>query len=345
MTKIPGYNLLAMQSPRIKLTVFADLEPVKFCGLLVACQPRWNDLIWKDFNHRAKITFRKQAISPSVPSPLFIEPCSRLQPKKESREMILPLRIRLPADYFLCRDFRRRERILERRYNLRMQSQRARARKIILKLRQAYGEPAWNDKPPVDELISTVLSQNTNDANRDKAFTALRKRFPTWEDVLNASTADVVAAIHPAGLGPQKGPRIRAILQTIQAERGRIELDFLRGLPPEKAREWLMRLPGVGPKTAAIVMQFALGMPAFPVDTHVYRVTGRLGLRAEKLSLAAAHEHLAQLFAPEAYASAHLNLIRLGREVCRARTPDCPRCPVRGLCPYYRRLKTTVRKP
>ena len=91
--------------------------------------------------------------------------------------------------------------------------------------------------------------------------------------------------------------------------------------------------------------QFALGLPAFPVDTHVYRVTGRLGLRAEKLSLAAAHEHLAQLFAPEAYASAHLNLIRLGREVCRARTPDCPRCPVRGLCPYYRRLKTTVRKP
>jgi endonuclease-3 len=233
----------------------------------------------------------------------------------------------------------------ERRYNPCMHSQRVRARKIFLKLREAYGEPAWDDKPPVDELISTVLSQNTNDANRDKAFTALRAKFPAWEDVLNGSTADVVAAIRPAGLGPQKGPRIRNILQTIQAERGRIELDFLRGMPPHETREWLMRLPGVGPKTAAIVMLFALGMPAFPVDTHVYRVTGRLGLRAAKLTPDASHEHLANLFAPEDYASAHLNLIRLGREVCHARRPDCPRCPVSSMCPYYRRLKNQGRRP
>jgi endonuclease-3 len=226
-----------------------------------------------------------------------------------------------------------------------MQSERAKAQKIFSILRQTYGDPAWNLKPPVDELISTVLSQNTNDANRDKAFTALQARFPRWEDVLESPVADVVAAIHPAGLGPQKGPRIRNILQIIAKARGRIELDFLRGLPPDETREWLRHLPGVGPKTAAIVMLFALGMPAFPVDTHVYRVTGRLGLRAANMTAEAAHEHLAMLFSPEQYAFAHLNLIRLGREVCRARKPECPRCPLRRTCSYYRKLKAASRKP
>jgi len=194
-------------------------------------------------------------------------------------------------------------------------------------------------------LISTILSQNTNDANRDKAFTSLRARFPNWEDVPESPVADVVAAIRPAGLGPQKGPRIRDILQTIRKTRGRIELDFLRELPREDARTWLRNLPGVGPKTAAIVMLFALGMPAFPVDTHVYRVTGRLGLRAPELSVEAAHARLEKLIAPEEYARAHLLLIRLGREVCHARKPECPLCPLRSMCPYYRRLRTTARKP
>jgi len=226
-----------------------------------------------------------------------------------------------------------------------MQSRRIRAQKILATLRQAYGEPAWESKPPVDELISTILSQNTNDANRDKAFRSLRARFPEWEDVLASPASDVVAAIRPAGLGPQKGPRIRTILQTIQKTRGRIELDFLRGLPPDEAREWLLELPGVGPKTAAIVMLFALDLPAFPVDTHVYRVTGRLGLRAPNLTVEAAHETLGELFTPGEYASAHLNLIRLGREVCHARKPECPRCPLRSLCPYYRSLRITARKP
>jgi endonuclease-3 len=226
-----------------------------------------------------------------------------------------------------------------------MPSQRARAQRIFYLLRQTYGEPAWDRKPPVDELISTILSQNTNDANRDKAFTALRARFPRWEDVLERPAADVVAAIRPAGLGPQKGPRIRNILRIIQKTRGRIELDFLRGRKPSETREWLRQLPGVGPKTAAIVMLFALDLPAFPVDTHVYRVTGRLGMRAANMTAEAAHEHLAKIFSPEQYASAHLNLIRLGREVCHARKPECPRCPLRRMCLYYRRLKTASRKP
>jgi endonuclease-3 len=241
-------------------------------------------------------------------------------------------------------EFGRRHRSSERRYNPRMQSQRARAQKIYFILRQAYGDPAWDRKPPVDELISTVLSQNTNDANRDKAFTALRARFPRWEDILESPLADVVDAIRPAGLGPQKGPRIRSILQIIHKARGRIELDFLREWPPAETREWLRQLPGVGPKTAAIVMLFALDEPAFPVDTHVYRVTGRLGLRAANVSVEAAHERLSLLFSPEQYAAAHLNLIRLGREVCRARKPECPRCPLRRMCSYYRQLAAAPRK-
>jgi endonuclease-3 len=224
-----------------------------------------------------------------------------------------------------------------------MATLRARAQKIFRKLEAVYGDPAWNDhKPPVDELISTILSQNTNDANRDKAFQALRARFPRWEDARVAPVADIVAAIRPAGLGPQKGPRIRSVLHTIKEARGRIELDFLRAYAPEAARAWLRALPGVGPKTAAIVMLFSLGMPGFPVDTHVYRVTGRLGLRPGRMTADAAHDHLAGLFDADQYASAHLNLIRLGREVCHARKPDCPRCALRRMCPFFRMRAATL---
>ena len=226
-----------------------------------------------------------------------------------------------------------------------MESRCARAQKVFWKLQERYGEPTWERKPAVDELISTILSQNTNDANRDKAFTALRTKFPDWEALPGSPVDDVVAAIRPAGLGPQKGPRIHAVLSTLQKTRGRIELEFLRQWPPDEARRWLRKLPGVGPKTAAIVMLFALGLPAFPVDTHVYRVTGRLGLREAKMTAEAAHEYLANLFAPEQYASAHLNLIRLGRETCHAQKPDCPDCVLRRMCPYYRSLKNAPRKP
>jgi endonuclease-3 len=218
-----------------------------------------------------------------------------------------------------------------------MLSPRARAQKIFRKLEEIYGTPEWDDKKqPVDELISTILSQNTNDANRDKAFTALRARYSSWENALEGPVEDIIDAIRPAGLGPQKGPRIRSVLYTIREARGRIELDFLCAYPPESARAWLRKLPGVGPKTAAIMMLFALGLPAFPVDTHVFRVTGRLGLRPERMTAETAHDHLANLFDPNQYASAHLNLIRLGREVCHARKPNCPRCVLRRICPFFR---------
>ncbi len=211
----------------------------------------------------------------------------------------------------------------------------ARAAEIHRRLLEVYGRPEWRQPlQPLDELVSTILSQNTNDRNRDAAFEALKARFSSWEAVRDAPADAVIEAIRPAGLANQKGPRIQAVLRQITAERGQLDLDFLREYPPEEAHAWLMRFNGVGRKTAAIVLQFALGKPAFPVDTHIYRVSGRLGLRPPGMTVEQAHDHLAALFPPEDYGPAHLNLIRLGREVCHARKPDCPRCPLRDLCPY-----------
>ncbi|MFZ5820435.1 MAG: endonuclease III domain-containing protein [Chloroflexota bacterium] len=215
-----------------------------------------------------------------------------------------------------------------------------RALRIHQKLLETYGEPTWrNPLPPVDELVSTILSQNTNDTNRDRAFESLRAKFPGWESVRDADANDVIAAIRPAGLANQKGPRIQKVLREITAERGSLDLSFLQDLPLEEARAWLTRFNGVGPKTAAIVLCFSLGRPAFPVDTHIYRVSGRIGLRPEKMTVEQAHPHLERLFPPQAYYAAHLNLIRLGREVCAARKPACPACPVRALCAYEPKTK------
>jgi len=212
-----------------------------------------------------------------------------------------------------------------------------RALAIHRRLLEVYGEPVWRRPlPPLDELVSTILSQNTNDLNRDRAFEALRRRFPGWEEVRDAPRGSVVAAIRPAGLANQKGPRIQTVLRLITAERGDLDLAFLRRLPAEQVRAWLLRFAGVGPKTAAIVMLFSLDMPAFPVDTHIHRVSGRLGLRPAKATAERAHEILGALFPPETYKSAHLNLIRLGREICQARRPACDRCPVTRWCDYYR---------
>jgi endonuclease-3 len=188
----------------------------------------------------------------------------------------------------------------------------------------------------LDELVSTILSQNTNDTNRDRAFESLKARFPTWEEVRDADEQEVIDAIQTAGLSNQKGPRIQNVLREITAERGELDLGFLYGLSAEEATFWLIRFKGVGPKTAAIVLQFSLNKPAFPVDTHIYRVTGRVGLRPSKMSAEKAHKHLAVLFPPEAYYEIHLNLIRLGREICHARRPNCEVCPLDDLCAYYR---------
>ena len=211
------------------------------------------------------------------------------------------------------------------------------ARQVLARLLDAYGVPTWRDPmPPVDELVSTILSQNTNDRNRDQAFFALKRHFAEWEEVRLAPEAEIIEAIRPAGLANQKGPRIKAVLNEIFAERGNLDLGFLADLPLEDARQWLLKFKGVGRKTAAIVLQFSLNRPAFPVDTHIYRITGRLGLRPEKLNLEQTHDLMEQLIDPADFYAGHLNLIRLGRETCHAGKPDCAHCPVSDLCEYFK---------
>jgi endonuclease-3 len=205
------------------------------------------------------------------------------------------------------------------------------------RLLEAYGEPEWRPHlDPVSELASTILSQNTNDVNRDVAFDRLRERLPTWEEVRDAEPGVVVEAIRPAGLANQKGPRIQGALRTITQERGELSLDFLADWPLEDAKAWLTSMKGVGPKTAAIVLLFSLGRPAFPVDTHVHRVTKRLGLVGPRVSREKAHVELEALVRPEDYYPFHLNVIRHGRQVCASRKPRCQECSLSDLCDFAR---------
>ena len=172
------------------------------------------------------------------------------------------------------------------------------ALQVHQRLLEFYGQPTWrNPLPPLDELVSTILSQNTNDLNRDRAFNACAA-VPHLGKRARCRPGAVIDAIRPAGLANQKGPRIQQVLREITAERGSLDLGFLEDLPLEEARGWLMKFKGVGPKTAAIVLCFSLGRPAFPVDTHIYRVSGRMGLRPEKMSVEQAHPHLEALFPP-----------------------------------------------
>ena len=214
--------------------------------------------------------------------------------------------------------------------------QRAKTAAVRDKLQEAYGAPTWRpDLDPVSQLVSTILSQNTNDVNRDVAYEQLRARMPTWEQVRDADVEQVIEAIRPAGLANQKGPRIQGALRFLTAERGELDLNFLADWPVEQAKDWLSSIKGVGPKTAAIVLLFSLGRPAFPVDTHIHRVTRRLGLIGPQVSREKAHGELERLVPPDDYFSFHLNVIRHGREVCSSRKPRCPACVLRDLCDLY----------
>ena len=207
-------------------------------------------------------------------------------------------------------------------------------------LEDLYGYPTWRQHLlPVDELVSTILSQSTTDSNRDMAFAALRARFPSWEAVRDAPVEDVIETIRPAGLGNQKGPRIQEALHTITRERGALSLDFLADLDVAAGKAWLTRLNGIGPKTAAIILLFVFNKPAFPVDTHIHRVTGRLGLIGPKTSAERAHIELEAIIPPEDYYAGHLNIIRHGREVCQARRPRCEVCPLTVYCDYFQRVR------
>lgn len=205
---------------------------------------------------------------------------------------------------------------------------------ILRRLRAAYGEPpAPRRLPPLDELILTVLSQNTNDTNRDRAYADLRARFPSWGEVADAPLPAIARAIRRGGLGPTKSVRIREILRALH-DRG-IPLDARAFVGMRSAALWdlLVGLRGVGPKTAACVLLFSLGRPFFPVDTHVHRVARRLGLVAEAADAVQAQALLQEAVPPGDVYALHMLLIRHGRDVCLARRPLCSRCPLAALCP------------
>lgn len=201
-------------------------------------------------------------------------------------------------------------------------------------LRRRYRLRPWRSRDPLGMLIGTILSQHTSDTNSERAYAQLRRRLPTWEAVRAATTAQVAAAIRPAGLASLKAPRIHAVLRRLARERGRLSLAFLRGWPRDEARAWLRSVPGVGPKTAAIVLQFGLAKPAFAVDTHVDRVGRRLGFIPPRMSTEDAHAWMEALVPPARYGPLHRFLVRHGREVCTARGPRCEVCPIRAWCDY-----------
>ncbi len=186
---------------------------------------------------------------------------------------------------------------------------------------------------PLDELILTVLSQHTSDANADRSFRSLRAGFPTWDAVARARTSAIAEAIRSGGLANVKAPRIQAILRAIREREGGYTLSFLGTRPDAEVRRYLTSLPGVGPKTAAVVMAFSLDRLTIPVDTHVHRTARRLGLVSSRTSAERAHRVLDELTPPELRVDLHVGLITLGREVCKAGRPRCEVCPLADLCP------------
>ena len=209
-----------------------------------------------------------------------------------------------------------------------------RVRAILARLEKRWGTMAPPRRvDPLDELILTVLSQHTSDLNAERAFASLRAVFPTWNDVVGAAAPAVADAIRSGGLANTKAPRIQAILSAVHDREGRFDLSRLRDVPDDEARAYLTSLPGVGPKTAAVVLSFALGRDAIPVDTHVHRVSKRLGLIPANASAENADRLLHDLVPDGLRTRLHVALIRLGREICKAPTPLCRRCPLNDLCP------------
>jgi endonuclease-3 len=213
---------------------------------------------------------------------------------------------------------------------------------ILQRLERSYGRRPWRTYgPPLDILVGTILSQNTNDRNSDLAMARLTKALPTWDAVADAPLATIAAAIRPAGLHRQKAVTIRKALRTIRADHGRLTLDFLRRWPTDRIREYLGAMPGVGPKTVACTLLFSdLRRPVLPVDTHVHRVSRRLGLIPAKAGAAQAHDLLAGLVPSRKVYAFHVLLIEHGRKTCHSRRPECEHCDLFVLCPS--RFKETV---
>jgi len=213
---------------------------------------------------------------------------------------------------------------------------REKAHRIYRLLLEAYGTPeASPDDDLLGDLIATILSQNTSDINSHRAYKSLRAAFPTWEEVRTAPVQEVAAAIRSGGLADRKAACIQQILSFLHREHGSLDLSFLREMSDEEARAYLTQFEGVGPKTAACVLMFGMLRPVLPVDTHVHRVSKRLGLIGSRVSAGEAHEILPRLIEPEMVYAFHVNLVRHGRRVCRAHSPGCPACPLRDECASY----------
>lgn len=207
---------------------------------------------------------------------------------------------------------------------------------IMERLEGLYGVPDWTPRnDPLDELVHCILSQNTSDTNSFRAFDQLKRRYPTMQQVLNAPVAELADTIRSGGLADTKAPRIQQVLQKLLEERGQLSLNFLYEMSDADARAWLRELPGVGPKTAGIVLCFAMGRPVLPVDTHVFRVSWRLGLIEKKIGESKAHDALQAQIQPDMTFRFHVALITHGRQVCKAVTPLCSLCPLTDLCPTY----------
>jgi endonuclease-3 len=203
---------------------------------------------------------------------------------------------------------------------------------VIAFLDEVYGRPVWEPRyPPLDELVYTILSQNTADVNTVRSFTALRERFGSWAAVRDADVEEIEATIKRGGLAHTKAPRIKAILAALDGCEP--DLAVIETMDDAAAAEYLTGLPGVGPKTAACVLMFSLGRPVMPVDTHVHRVARRLGLIAPKVSAEAAHPLLTEMAGPENVYAVHVNMVLHGRRVCHARRPACGECALAGVCP------------
>lgn len=216
-------------------------------------------------------------------------------------------------------------------------SKKHQSRYILEALENEYGVPAPDPgrvRKPLDELVLTILSQNTNDVNRDRAYGSLRKKYPTWEKVARADQRSIESAIRVGGLAGQKSRRIKQILKWVKDTFGDYSLEDLKKMESGRAYDTLIALKGVGPKTASIVMLFTLGRPYFPVDTHILRVTTRLGLIRSGTDAARAHVLLGEMFPTEKYYSAHLNIITHGRRICSARNPNCPACVLFKRCEW-----------
>jgi endonuclease-3 len=205
---------------------------------------------------------------------------------------------------------------------------------ILDALEAAYGRPARHARAaPIDELVSTILSQHTSDINTARAFASLRARFPSWDAVIAAPAADVADAIRSGGLADVKAPRIQQALRDVRDQLGGFDLAFLASMPATEARDWLTRLHGVGPKTASCVLLFSLDLPVMPVDTHVHRVALRLGLVPPRTSAERAHALLEARIPAHRMYDAHMLMIQHGRRTCTARAPKCPRCVLVQSCP------------